>query len=89
MMKAYGLALTLRNTLGIRTLHYQDHLAGEDRLAVLSPLGPTQLDKLRELVINCGWRLAYERDFHSAYPQLRIIPTGREEQREEASENGE
>jgi len=60
-MKAYGLAVRLRNSLGLRTEVASENGSEEANvIRIKSNLEPTQINHLQALVGEAGWELAYK-----------------------------
>ena len=52
---------------------YIDPTSEEERLNIRSPLGPQQMEDLRQLVESYGWHLSYELD-NAGFLFLAILP---------------
>jgi hypothetical protein len=84
-MKAYGLAVLFRNSLGVRTEVLTEDESETDYLRIISSLTATQLNQLQTLADMNGWEIAYhcwysgkDSMFPGTEAFLTVVPKGGE-----------
>jgi hypothetical protein len=73
-MKAYGLAVLLRNELGLRTEVLVKDESEADHLRVISSLTATQLNELQAIAEMHKWEVAHKGRPDEVDPYLAVVP---------------
>ena len=74
-MKAYGMGVLIRNSLGVRTEVFSEDYGKTDNIRVISHLDCAQFEQLQKLAEVNGWRFFY-RSWREGDRYLALTPSG-------------
>jgi hypothetical protein len=75
-MKAYGLAVLIRNSMGTRTEVLTEDENEAEFLRIISSLTATQLNELQTLAEMNGFEIAHRGRPEEVDPYLALVPKG-------------